>query len=339
MASLNFSDERDSFIGYYSDNYKVINAASEYFRSLINSILLSEKVDIQSVICRVKDRDECLSKFKRKYQKELEDNAQVYEIKDHITDLIGLRVVCLYEPDISKVKEILLKNFKFIEETDKIKAIDATENQFGYKSLHLNLALNDDRKKLPENKQYADMQFEVQIRTIIQDAWSVLDHKIKYKKNIPSDLKRRINRLAALFELGDDEFYNIKAGTESFEREAQEISSKAHQVLNIFSFLEVANNSFPSYQFIEYKADGFVHDILEIDGTITKEQFQNAIVKYLETVKKYNSEVVFDSPSSYLNPYTMIRHCLFLYDEKGFNDILYDLQRKNFHSWLASHDA
>ena len=50
------------------------------------------------------------------------------------------------------------------------------------------------------------MAFELQIRTIIQDSWSVLDHKIKYKKSIPGQLKRRINVLSALFELADREF-------------------------------------------------------------------------------------------------------------------------------------
>ena len=55
--------------------------------------------------------------------------------------------------------------------------------------------------------------FEVQIRSLIQDAWSVLDHKIKYKKSIPIDLKRRINILSALFELADREFKEIRNAT------------------------------------------------------------------------------------------------------------------------------
>ncbi|MGZ7142680.1 hypothetical protein ACXWOE_09685, partial [Streptococcus pyogenes] len=42
---------------------------------------------------------------------------------------------------------------------------------------------------------------------------SVLDHKIKYKKSIPGQLKRRINVLAALFELADREFRQIRDAT------------------------------------------------------------------------------------------------------------------------------
>lgn len=334
MAFLDFNTERNNFVNYYNDNIKILDAASEYFRSLINSILLSEELQIQSVVCRVKDKDECISKFKRKYQKELEEKGLEYEIKNHITDLIGVRVVCLYEPDIEKVKSILSKNFKLIEETDKIKAIDSTENQFGYKSLHLDLKLNDKRKELPENKEYSDLRFEVQIRTIIQDAWSTLDHKIKYKKNIPAELKRRINRLAALFELGDDEFYNIKLGTEEYEKTARKISEKANQPLNIFSFLEVADPAFPTYQFIHYKVDGFVHEILELNNKFTKESLSKSLSDNLELIKKYNSEIVYDNPSNNLNPYTMIRHCLYIFDTIKFKDILFETQRKNITEWL-----
>ena len=81
--------------------------------------------------------------------------------------------------------------------------IEETESEFGYKGLHLDLKLDDERKILPEYVGFGDQQFEVQIRTIVQDAWSEVDHKLKYKKEIPSDIKRRIYRLAALFELAD----------------------------------------------------------------------------------------------------------------------------------------
>lgn len=333
MASLDINIEADVFSKYYSENYKILETAATYFCSVINSILL-QQVPVQSVITRIKDKDECISKFKRKYQKQLEDEKKEYEIKNHISDLIGIRVICLYEPDIIKIQSLLEENFVVIDITDKIKDIDSTENQFGYKSLHLDLKLDDRRNSLPENIQYSNLQFEVQIRTIIQDAWSVLDHKIKYKKNIPPDLKRRINRLSALFELSDNEFYSIKLDTEKFEQEAMETSHKPNQPLNIFSFLEIVSPNFPTYQFINYKADGFVHEILELNEKLTKEQFTLAINNNLEIVKKFNSEIVFETPNHYLNPYTMIRHCLYLFDKVAFKDVLFDIQRDSFEEWL-----
>ena len=105
MASLELQKEIDGFYKYYSENYKILETASDYFRTLIDSILL-EQVQVQSVVSRVKNRDECIGKFRRKYQESLEKNNLPYEIKDHITDLIGVRVICLYEPDIAKIKKL-----------------------------------------------------------------------------------------------------------------------------------------------------------------------------------------------------------------------------------------
>ena len=51
-----------------------------------------------------------------------------------------------------------------------------------------------------EAEKFKNIRIELQIRTVIQDAWSILDHKIKYKNSIPQNLKRRINRLSAKFE-------------------------------------------------------------------------------------------------------------------------------------------
>jgi ppGpp synthetase/RelA/SpoT-type nucleotidyltranferase len=274
-----------------------------------------------------------LEKFRRKYQKKLEDESKPYEIKDYITDLIGIRVICLYEPDIEKIQDVVSSNFEVIEVTDKIGDLDKTENQFGYKSLHLDLRLNNARKELPENKQYADMQFELQIRTIIQDAWSVLDHKIKYKKNIPEYLKRRINRLAALFELADDEFDSIRSGVTSYENTQKCENNKPNQTLNVVSFREVAEPAFPTYQFISERIDDFVHDIMQINKDLTKEEFEYAITENIEKVKEFNSKIALRSPGHYLNPYTMIRHCLYISNKELYKEILFALQRKNYDDW------
>lgn len=336
MTPSDINIEIDRFNKFYSDNFKILETASEYFRTLISSILL-EEVEIQNVLSRVKLLDECITKFKDKYQKRLEEEKIDYKIKDHITDLIGLRIICLYDSDIIKIKKILEDNFEVLGVTDKIKDIDSTESSFGYKSLHLDLKLDKKRRNLPENKRYADIQFEVQIRTIIQDAWSVLDHKIKYKKNLPLELKRRINRLAALFELADDEFFSIKTNTNIYETETKANIYKPNQQLNIFSFFDISTRIFPNYQFIDYKADIFVHEILELNTKFTKEQFEKAITDNFEKIKKYNSDSVFISPIFNLNPYTMIRHCLYLSDKDGFKNILFDTQRESFDNWLKKH--
>lgn len=183
MASLDYDFEKNYFREFYSDNLKTLDDAKTSFCALINALVShSGDIAISKIEGRVKDKEECLGKFNLKYRKELEANETEYEIKDHISDLIGLRVVCLYEDDIEKIKAVLDRHFSVIDVTDKISLMEKTEDSFGYKGLHLDLKLGDDRSEMPEYKAFVGFNFEIQIRTIVQDSWSVLDHKIKYKK-------------------------------------------------------------------------------------------------------------------------------------------------------------
>jgi len=333
MASLDINAEIESFNKYYSENIQTLQAAEKYFRSLVESLVMNE-LSIQTVLSRIKDREECISKFKRKYQKQLENESTEYEIKDYITDLIGIRVICLYSEDVKKIHDILSKELKVIGTTDKISQIDSTEDQFGYKSLHIDIELNDNRKELVENRHYSGFQFEVQIRSIIQDSWSILDHKIKYKKTIPLELKRRINRLAALFELADDEFHSIKLDTDRYEDSIKQQSKNSSGTINIVGFMSIIEEVFPTYQFIPYKVDSFLHEILKINSEITETQMKSAIIDHIDIIRSYNTHLVSTSIHNNMNPYTMVRHCLFNTDKERYSEMLYDTQKGNFKQWL-----
>ena len=301
---------------------------------------------------RVKDREECVKKFTRKYRTALEAEGNEYQIIDHITDLIGLRVICLYEDDIEKIKELLCEHFEVIDITDKIAQIENTENSFGYKGLHLDLKLNEQRRSLPEYSKFVNFRFEVQIRTIIQDSWSVLDHKIKYKKSIPNNLKRRINSLAALFEVADREFREIRNATEeSIKAEdisQEQISQESDQIevegekpkfhvslLNAFSFLKIANHFFNDFEFEPHKVDGFTEEIVSLKPNITRGKFNFYMRENISKVKRYKEYFEKEFSGDTLNPYTVIRHCLYLGDRELFSELLTNQAKETFEKWLA----
>ncbi|WP_405128515.1 GTP pyrophosphokinase family protein [Pseudoalteromonas sp. PB2-1] len=353
MPSLDFESERQVFKEFYDDNHGVIEGAKTSFITLLNSLIRSsENLPLSKIEGRVKDRDECIKKFNLKYRTELESADTVYEIKDHITDLIGVRVVCLYEDDIKRIKDLLCVHFEVIDITDKIAQIEKTENSFGYKGLHLDLKLNDIRSGLPEYSKFKDFSFEVQIRTIIQDSWSVLDHKIKYKKSIPNELKRRINSLAALFEVADREFREIRSATEeSLKAEdvsQEQIKAESDQIqsgevctqssthtLNAFSFLKIANHFFNGYEFEPHKVDGFTAEIVMLKPTLTRGKFNYFMRENIAKVKKYKEYFEAEFPADSLNPYTIIRHCLYLGDKSIFLKLLTKQASETFEKWLS----
>jgi len=342
MASLDFEEEKNNFREFYNEKHETIEAAKGAFIAIVNSIL-ADVCPISAVTGRVKDRDESLKKFTLKYQSKLEEAAEEYEIKNHITDLIGLRVVSLYESDVEKIKDVLANEFEVIEITDKIKDIESKESSFGYKGLHVDLKLKAPRETMREYSRYSDFRFEVQIRTIIQDAWSVLDHKIKYKKSIPLPLKRRINTLAALFELADREFFSIREKTikaaEEEKEKAKTATPSENEVLNVFSFLAIADDLFQGYEFHPYKVDGFVSEILNY-GDITPSQFKSIIDANFPYVERYKSSIG-ETPTRKhaFNPYTELRHVLYQSDPAKYQRALYDSQRNKFSEWVEVNPA
>lgn len=342
MASLDFTAESDRFKEWYAGQLTVLEEAAESLRTLLSLLLTDhDGFPTPTVVSRVKSRDESIAKFARKYRAKLEESKTPYEIRDHVTDLVGLRVICLYEPDVALVRQVLVDGFNVVDETDKTQALEA-DGGFGYKGIHLDLRLLDDRRALPEYRRFKDLRFEVQLRTIVQDAWSVLDHKIKYKKNIPPILKRRINRLAALFELADQEFLHIRDETRRLEEEAtqKEVSQPAavppvDEKLDTFSFLHLATSQFPTYPFLDHKVDGFVSELLEADASLTAAALEGAIEETRDLMQRYRA-YQFERFRNRLNPYTTVRHALVAVNADKYGSLLFDLQRATFQSWLST---
>jgi putative GTP pyrophosphokinase len=95
-------------------------------------------------------------------------------IKNSITDIAGVRVICNYIDDIYKIADLLLKQDDIF--LLKIKDYIKQPKGNGYRSLHLvvevPIFLADRKQPIP---------VEIQIRTIAMDFWASLEHELKYK--------------------------------------------------------------------------------------------------------------------------------------------------------------
>ncbi len=318
----------EEFKKWYQQQLTYHQKAMGYYCNIIENI---DKVD--QVLFRVKSCDECIKKFQSKYLPFLDAHSS-FKIQDYITDLIGVRAVCYYSDDLVSIKSKLKKHFKVVETTDKTSLLEKTENQFGYKGLHLQLKLRKKRGVDKNIEDYSSIVFELQIRTVIQDAWSILDHKIKYKKSIPHNLKRRINRLSALFEIADEEFLSIKKEILQeekiiYDRLRKKRSLDTNLALDVFRFLYIAKKHFPDYKFIEYKVDNFVQEILIHKTDFKEHDLEHAIEEYL-----YFSNKIEKAGNQTLNPYTKIRYCLYRYNPKLFENILSSYQKEVINDYI-----
>ena len=135
-----------------------------------------------------------------------------------VTDLIGIRIVCPFLQNLSEVEDILVKNFT-VKEVER-KGADRTFCEFGYESTHVLADIPESFKVgllLPEN-----LIFEVQIRTILQDAWAEVEHELIYKFEFsPFDfpLKRKFASINASLSLADILFQEIRDAQNSLNTE------------------------------------------------------------------------------------------------------------------------
>lgn len=351
MALLDFEQEELEFKAFHAAHEALLKTICGGLQLKIADLLHGHQgLQISKIEGRVKDSDECIRKFSGKYRNALEEQNQLFAIKDHITDLLGIRIVCLYEDEIWQIADLVRPSFGVIEITDKIAKVEQTDDFFGYKGLHLDLAFSTADAGIAVDTILPVRQFELQVRTIIQDSWSVLDHKIKYKKSIPGPLKRRINVLSALFELADREFRQIRDETEAGLQSAPDETALQDSPiempvlaqdgyvkgeLNAFTFLKIANHFFKDFAFEPYKVDGFVESIKDWSPDITRPEFNSIVRQKIGMVKRYKQYFEERNENLNFNPYTVIRHCLYLGDKAVFNRALQRKAQETFDAWLA----
>jgi putative GTP pyrophosphokinase len=348
-----FNKKRADFREFYSGNLAIWENAREAFSSVLSLLTSELPTGKPKVVSRVKRRDECVRKFELKYRNEIEKTKTDYQIQDYISDIIGIRIICLYEDDVAEVHKIIKRHFEIIGTTDKTKTLIEDHNKFGYKGLHLDIRLNGARQTLPEYAPFQNLQIEIQIRSIVQDAWSEIDHRLKYKKSIPDALKRRVVRLAALFELADQEFTTIRKDTEVLEVLVSEDRSTSSvenflllddRVIDSFSFIAVMKKHFSFYNFdnapdseSSTKIDGFVEDVRSMDPWLTDAEFKSLMDDFVPKISRYR-DIIAKGGSVRMNPFTLTRHILYWYDRDKFSDSLYPNQKKSFEGWLATID-
>jgi putative GTP pyrophosphokinase len=153
----------------------------------------------------VRGRQKKFDSFYKKYLKLLKAEEEPV-----ITDLIGLRVICPFLEDLKLVEKTLREHFSVLE-VDK-KGAHFSFKEFGYESVHLLISIPSEIIKKRGNAGCTIA--EVQIRTILQDAWAEVEHELVYKAEFtPFDdpLKRKLAAVNASLSLADSIFQEIRS--------------------------------------------------------------------------------------------------------------------------------
>lgn len=129
---------------------------------------------------RLKTSESIAEKLERKQKQE--SNKPVEEL---LNDIAGVRIVCFDSKQINKIVKLIKQSKRFDVLKEKNYITNPKDN--GYQSYHMILLVNN-------------VKVELQIRTILMDAWSSMESILIYKKSnpIPTELKKDIDRFSKL---------------------------------------------------------------------------------------------------------------------------------------------
>lgn len=135
-----------------------------------------------------------------------------------LTDLIGIRVICAFLEDLTTVEKIITSNFEIVEVEKK--GAERSFSQFGYESTHILIKIPEEIAK--ERQLPPGLVCEIQVRTILQDAWAEVEHELIYKSEFtPFDLplRRKLAAVNASLNLADIVFQEIRDYQSKLNRE------------------------------------------------------------------------------------------------------------------------
>ena len=186
------------------------NAAAD-FLGAIEDVLSDAGLTYDHVTARVKEWRSLRSKSRKRRP----DGMLMYPHPwQDIHDLIGVRVTTYHSTEIPRIIEALTEVFEVRRSVDKT-AQTRVSGSFGYGSHHLILRVPPARVA-PVLQAYAEQEFEVQIRTVLQHAWAEFEHDIRYKRRgntgkLAPEVDRAFTLAAGLIELADQQFDLIAA--------------------------------------------------------------------------------------------------------------------------------
>lgn len=207
-------------ISEYRNQLSVYIEYADELRAYLKKLLKEGSVEVVDVEARAEDVESLARKLGRKRRKYRTPGSD-------ITDLVGLRTVTYFLEDIDSVNAIMTAPSNFIvdyeKSEDKVTALGMF--QFGYRSVHWVVRLPDHVMEKKQWTRFPNIWFEVQVRTITQDAWATVEHRLNYKSDfaMPVELRRDIYALAAVAEMVDKQFSSIRQKREQIKADRERL--------------------------------------------------------------------------------------------------------------------
>lgn len=184
--------------GFYGEKLILLEGIIAEFLSCLDmmrryQISRGQRDPIASVQARIKSADSMKRKLARQGFPATAENAV-----QAVRDAAGVRLICPFVQNIDQTVALIrtIPGVQIRQEKDYIR----NPKPNGYRSYHMILTLP---LRFLCGEEHAPVWLEVQLRTIAMDCWASIEHKLKYKQNIPNqelivqELKRCAEEIAS----------------------------------------------------------------------------------------------------------------------------------------------
>lgn len=189
---------------------------------------------------RIKSFDSYYSKLLRLKSKEASELQELV----CLTDMMGIRIICAFLEDITTVENQIKRTYEVKEIEHKGNPQNIRE--FGYESTHILIGIPKDCLNLDEieDEEIRNLPIpeklvcEIQVRTILQDAWAEVEHELIYKQEFtPFDapLRRKLASVNASLNLADIIFQEIRDYQEKLQKEVAERRTSFYEQADIIT--------------------------------------------------------------------------------------------------------
>lgn len=162
---------------------------------------------VHSLSYRVKDVEHLIEKIIRKNPKSLAkgNSISVSNYENIITDMMGIRVLLLFKEDWRNVHDFIMREYENILIEPPFVHVRKGDDCRLYEGI---IDIIDDKPYRSAHyviKSEDGLGIEIQVRTLYEEAWSEIDHKIRYPYNISDELiTRYIDIMNRITGVGDE---------------------------------------------------------------------------------------------------------------------------------------
>ena len=197
-------DSWETLMFLYNAALKEINTKIEILNDEFQHV--HHYTPIEHIKSRIKTPESIVKKLKKNGYE-----VNVQNMVKHVRDIAGIRIICSFTSDIYLIADMITKqgDLKIISLKDYIKH----PKDSGYQSYHMLVSV-----PIYLSGGFVDTIVEIQIRTVAQDFWASLEHKIYYKfeGKAPDYISRELQECSKMVAKLDERMLSLNNTIQEF---------------------------------------------------------------------------------------------------------------------------